>query len=63
MDKFVQCSPLHHNFKGVWFAAYYRGGLLNQFIKPVGVAGSNAAPPADYSQLQCTGHNRLVIDL
>ena len=32
-NKFVQCPPLHHNFNGVWFAANYRSGFLNQFIK------------------------------
>jgi len=33
MDReFVQCSPLHHSFKAVWFAANYRAIFLHQFI-------------------------------
>ena len=37
--------------------------MLNELIKSVGVAGSNAAPPADYSEVQDTGYNRLVEDV
>ncbi|XP_069009923.1 neurabin-2 isoform X2 [Embiotoca jacksoni] len=46
--------------QAVQFVADDGAGLLNQFVKSVGVSGSNAAPPADHSEVQSTGHIRLV---
>jgi len=48
---FLQCPPLHHLFLIVLFAVNDGSGLPHQFSESVGVSGSNAAPPADYTPI------------
>ena len=58
-----QRSPLHHGLKRLQPETEYRASLLDDFIKSVGVAGSDAAAPTHSSKENGASNNRLVEDL
>ena len=41
----------------------HRASLPDQFVESVGVTGSDAASPTNYSKEKYTGHHRLIKDL
>lgn len=46
-DKFVHCPPLHQRFHGVQCTGNHGACLPDRFVQSVGVAGSDAASPAE----------------
>lgn len=50
--QFVQRPPLHRSFESLHLAVYHGADFLNQLIKSAGVAGPDAAPPADHGEEQ-----------
>ena len=53
----------HHGLKTLQPETKCRASLLDDFIKSVGVTGSEAAAPTHSSKKNGTGNNRLVKDL
>lgn len=48
-QQFGQSPPLHHSFHCLQLTTNHRASLFDQFAQSVGVAGFDAASPADHS--------------
>ena len=52
--KFVQHSSLHHGLKRLQPETEYRASVLDDFIKSIGVTGSDAPAPTHSSKENCS---------